>query len=83
VFAKRCAAKAAARRKKRDRFEQIGFARAVRPGEHDRPAAQFHIRARIGTEIRQREPRYMQRTAERLLEFSGMTDGLIQRKGRS
>jgi hypothetical protein len=65
VLGKGCAAKTAARREERDRFEQIGLARAVRPGEHDRPAAQFHFGARIGAEVREPEPRHMQRGSVR------------------
>jgi hypothetical protein len=46
-------AAAAPGREKRDRLDEVGLARAVRPDEHHRPGADLDLRAVIAAEIRQ------------------------------
>ena len=43
-------------RQKRDRFQQIGLAGAVRSGQHHRPRIGLEPQARIAAKIDQREP---------------------------
>jgi hypothetical protein len=49
-------AQAAARREKRDRFQQIGLAGAVRAGQHDRPRIGFEPQTGIAAKVGERDP---------------------------
>ena len=49
------AAQATPRHQERDRFDQVGFAGAIRPGEHDEIGADVEARRVIAAEVGQRQ----------------------------
>ena len=51
------AAQAPARREHRQRFDQIGFARAIRPEQAHGPRVEFKLERGVVAKIREREPR--------------------------
>lgn len=56
--------KAATRRQKRDRIEEVCFACAIGARQHDGPAAQREFGAEVGAEVRERESGYRQARKE-------------------
>ena len=60
-FGQAGAAQPAARDQKRQSFQNVGLARAVGPGQHDRPLGQVKPQGGIAAEVAERQPAYRER----------------------